>query len=1066
MNHANRQQHPRKATFQIERSERGDTLIEVLLAVVVLGFAAVALLIAFSTSISASAEHRRLATANILLGSVSQQAIAEVESQITLFTICHPLSYYQNSTIIPLTQPASTSWSVAITDVQYWSASSSSFSHTCVPGVPQNIQITVTDNTGFTYANNFVVDYPLANSVSSAPAGAATQFVIVTQPSASGNSAGLPLATQPVFQIEDASGNVAATDLSPVALSIKPGTGASGAVLSGCSANEVLGVVTYSGCSINLAGTGYQLVATDGGFPASITTAAFDVGGSSAPNIVFTTQPVGGPSGSQFSTEPVLQVYLGGSVDTAWSGSVNLKTSGGILSSNCATITIVNGVSSPTPLTCVFQGGYLYDPISQATLAVPYTMTATGPGLIPTNSSAFTVSSAGAASKLIFTTQATGVASGSFSTPFAVQPAVTVEDAFGNVVTSYASSITLAISAGETLGGCSSATPVNGVAAFSGCYASAYATGVTLTASSGALPNVTSASFNITGVAYSLAFTTQPVAGISGAALVTEPTVTIYDSVGRVVTASTGAISLTSSTNGVLQHCSNLTPVNGVVSITTCTFAGIVGNPFTLTAQQGALSIMSAVFSPTDPGAPAQLAFTTQPVAGASLSVLTTQPVVKVEDSAGNVVTSAPGAITLAAPAGTLSSCTNLVPITGVVNVAGCTFGGVVGTAYTMTASSGGLTSSTSSSFSPTSFGPATQIVLSGCSGNLAWSSTCTATAVLQDGFANIVTSYNSSFTFTMSGGTGAVSGLGTVSAQNGIASVVLTGTTLGTVLFSASNASLSSNTVSATVIAAAQSVAFYTSATYLTQTTSGVTTFSPSGNYQLFARGSSSGAITFSSTNTNICTVNATSGLVAVVAAGTCNLTADAAAIGNYADSGTTAFALTVNQAPNTITITSTAPGSATYAGATYQPTATATSSDVVVITSGSTSICTITSGVVSFVGVGTCTLNFNDAGNSNYLGAVQQVQTFVVSKATQTALTITSTVGIYGTPVTLTTSGGSGTGAVTFVATNGTATGCTVIGSGPYTLSTTAVGTCLVTATKATPWPPAACPPCCRPG
>ena len=42
--------------------ERGDTLVEVLLAIVILGLAGVALLTAFATSITASAQHRNLAT--------------------------------------------------------------------------------------------------------------------------------------------------------------------------------------------------------------------------------------------------------------------------------------------------------------------------------------------------------------------------------------------------------------------------------------------------------------------------------------------------------------------------------------------------------------------------------------------------------------------------------------------------------------------------------------------------------------------------------------------------------------------------------------------------------------------------------------------------------------------------------------------------------------------------------------------------------------------------------------------------------------------------------------------
>ena len=64
------------------------------------------------------------------------------------------------------------------------------------------------------------------------------------------------------------------------------------------------------------------------------------------------------------------------------------------------------------------------------------------------------------------------------------------------------------------------------------------------------------------------------------------------------------------------------------------------------------------------------------------------------------------------------------------------------------------------------------------------------------------------------------------------------------------------------------------------------------------------------------------------------------------------------------------------------------------------------------------------------------------------QSALSVTSTTGQFGSTVSLTTSGGSGTGAVTYSVVNGTATGCAVSGS---TLSFTSAGTCSVTATKA---------------
>ena len=49
------------------RSEAGDTLIEVLLAVLVLGIASTAILLAFSTSIFGSSEDKGLATTDTVL---------------------------------------------------------------------------------------------------------------------------------------------------------------------------------------------------------------------------------------------------------------------------------------------------------------------------------------------------------------------------------------------------------------------------------------------------------------------------------------------------------------------------------------------------------------------------------------------------------------------------------------------------------------------------------------------------------------------------------------------------------------------------------------------------------------------------------------------------------------------------------------------------------------------------------------------------------------------------------------------------------------------------------------
>ena len=144
-----------------------------------------------------------------------------------------------------------------------------------------------------------------------------------------------------------------------------------------------------------------------------------------------------------------------------------------------------------------------------------------------------------------------------------------------------------------------------------------------------------------------MVFTKQPAAGVSGSTLPTQPVITIYDASNYVVTASTTPLTLIAS-GGSLTLCTNLTPYQGVVTVATCNFAGVVGTNYTLTATQGLISKTSNPISPTAAGVPTTLAFTTEPGAGLAGSPLTTQPIVKVEDSAGNVVLISSATISLA----------------------------------------------------------------------------------------------------------------------------------------------------------------------------------------------------------------------------------------------------------------------------------------------------------------------------------------------------------------------------------------------------------------------------------
>ena len=97
-----------------------------------------------------------------------------------------------------------------------------------------------------------------------------------------------------------------------------------------------------------------------------------------------------------------------------------------------------------------------------------------------------------------------------------------------------------------------------------------------------------------------------------------------------------------------------------------------------------------------------------------------------------------------------------------------------------------------------------------------------------------------------------------------------------------------------------------------------------------------------------------------------------------------------------------------------------------------------------------GGCTVRAEKAGDAIYeVAAVQGGITF--TKAPQQALTVTSTTGTVGTPLTLTHAGGSGTGQVGYSAKDATATGCTVSGTAPFQLTASKAGTCIVHAAKA---------------
>lgn len=131
---------------------------------------------------------------------------------------------------------------------------------------------------------------------------------------------------------------------------------------------------------------------------------------------------------------------------------------------------------------------------------------------------------------------------------------------------------------------------------------------------------------------------------------------------------------------------------------------------------------------------------------------------------------------------------------------------------------------------------------------------------------------------------------------------------------------------------------------------------------------------------------------------------------------------------------------GSTGVGAITYSITSGGTASGCQLSDSTSTAVITATS-------AGTCKVIALIAADSNYDSATSNSLTFTFSLASQASLAIASVSGSYGTSLNLTTSGGSGSGGVSYLYAAGTAN-CTLSGA---TLTAQSIGTCLITATKA---------------
>ena len=353
-----------------------------------------------------------------------------------------------------------------------------------------------------------------------------------------------------------------------------------------------------------------------------------------------------------------------------------------------------------------------------------------------------------------------------------------VEDASGNVVSSYTGPVSLTLSSNPgsgTLLGTTSVYAVNGVATFTGLSLNTAASGYVLQAASGNLTTATTDSLTVApGAPAQVAITSPPAANLTAGAAF-GLTASVEDASGNVVSSYTGAVSLNLSSNpgsGTLQGTTSVNVVNGVAPFSGLTL-DTAGSGYVLQAASGNLTTATTGSLTVAPAGPAQLVITSAPpssvTAGGAFGLT-----VKVEDVFGSVDTPYNGPVSLALSSNpghaALQGNLTATAVAGVATFSGLSID-TAAAGYTLRASLGNVTATTGSlTVTP---GQATQLAITTPPpSNLTAGSPFGLTVTAKDGFGNVVTSYTGPVTLALASNPGKTSlqGKTTVNAIAGVA--------------------------------------------------------------------------------------------------------------------------------------------------------------------------------------------------------------------------------------------------------------------------------------------------------
>jgi hypothetical protein len=473
-----------------------------------------------------------------------------------------------------------------------------------------------------------------------------------------------------------------------IALANNPGGGSLGGTLT---VNAVKGVATFSNLQLNIAATGYTLVASSGGLP-SVTTNPFNVTAGHATQLVVTTQPGGVVAGHTFSMVVSAEDNFF-NIDPTFTGNVSVALANNPGNTSLQGTLNFNAV----------KGVATFSNLKLNVAATGYTIQASASGVSAGTTNSFDVT-AGTATKLVVTTQPSGVAAG-----VGFGFAVSAEDALGNVDKTFTNNVAVALFANpgnSTLGGSLSTKAVQGVATFSGLTLNVADPGYILQAIFSGLTPVNTAPFTVSaGQATHLVMMSQPPASVN-AGQGFGFSVEALDAFGNVDTSFAGPLTAVISNNpggSVLGGNSNATISQGIA-----TFAGLtlnVADPgYTLQATGNGVVPVTTNAIAVNAGKATQLVITTQPPASVNAGSTITF-VVAAEDSFGNIDKTFSNLVSASLatnPGGSTLSGTTPVTVSG--GVASFTDLSLnhTGNGYVLQASTSGLSLVKSSAFSVT----------------------------------------------------------------------------------------------------------------------------------------------------------------------------------------------------------------------------------------------------------------------------------------------------------------------------------------------------------------------------